>query len=154
MKRSAFAEQRTSLAIRRTPASGYTLIEIMLTLAIIAVLLSAGIYYATGNLDFAKEQRVIADVQSLTTQLRTYEAQNLFLPTTEQGLRALVEKPATEPVPPRWRQLMEKPPIDPWGMPYQYRNPGKHNPTKFDIFSMGPDRVESEDDIGNWEPKS
>lgn len=125
----------------------------MLTLAIIAVLLGAGIYYLTGNLDIAKEQRVEADLQTITTQLKTYEMQSLFLPTTEQGLQALVTKPTTEPVAKRWRQLMEKLPIDPWGKPYLYRNPGKRNPEKFDLFSTGPDRVESDDDIGNWESK-
>ena len=132
---------------------GYTLIEIMLTLAIIAVLLGAGIYYLTGNLDVAKEQRVAADLQTITTQLKTYEMQNLFLPTTEQGLQALVTQPTTEPVPKRWRQLMEKTPEDPWGKPYVYRIPGKHRPSGFDLFSLGPDRVESDDDIGNWESK-
>ncbi|MBI4024408.1 MAG: type II secretion system major pseudopilin GspG [Verrucomicrobia bacterium] len=131
--------------------SGYTLIEIMLVLAIIAVLLGSGIYYLAGNLDIAKERRVEADLTTITTQLKTYEMQNLFLPTTEQGLNALVTQPTTEPVPKRWRQLLEKVPVDPWGTPYGYRNPGTHNPGKFDLFSLGPDRVESGDDIGNWE---
>ena len=129
----------------------YTLVEIMLVLAIISVLLAAGIYYLAGNLDIAKRRRVEADIQTLTMQLKTYEMENLFLPTTEQGIDALVKRPSSEPVPRRWIQLMEKSPIDPWGMPYQYRYPGKHNPTKFDLFSFGPDRMESADDQGNWE---
>lgn len=131
---------------------GYTLIEIMLVVAIISVLVGAGIYYLTGNLDIAKERRVETDITTITTQLKTYEMQNLFLPTTEQGLDALVNRPTREPIPTRWRQLFEKMPIDPWGTPYAYRNPGKHNPTKFDLYSLGADRVESEDDFGNWSP--
>lgn len=131
--------------------AGYTLMEIMLVLAIISVLVGAGIYYLTGSLDVAKEQRVDADIQTLTTQLGTYESQNLFLPTTAQGLQALVTRPGSEPQPKRWKQMMKKTPIDPWGMPYQYKNPGTKNPERFDIYSFGPDRVESGDDIGNWD---
>ncbi len=134
---------------------GYTLLEIMLVLSIIAVLLSAGIYYLVGNLDVAREQRVGADIATITTQLRVYEMQNLTLPTTEQGLDALVERPTSEPVPQHWSKLMErKGLLDPWGMPYQYVYPGKHNPQGFDLFSMGPDRVVSGDDIGNWDTDS
>ncbi len=129
----------------------YTLIEIMLVLAIISVLLGAGIYALVGNLDTGREVRIKADLASITTQLRTYEAQNLILPSNEQGLSALVMKPSSEPIPRRWRQLYEKQPVDPWGNPYQYRYPGKRNPQSFDVYSWGPDRKESEDDLGNWE---
>jgi general secretion pathway protein G len=131
-------------------SAAYTLVEIMLVLAIISVLLAAGIYYLSGNLEIAKEKRVEADIETVTTQLKTYEMQNMFMPTTEQGLAALVTSPSSEPRPRRWRQLMEQIPQDPWGTPYQYRNPGKHNPQGFDLYSWGPDRRESEDDIGNW----
>ncbi len=134
----------------RHARGAYTLIEIMLVIAIISVLVGAGIYYLTGNLDIAKERRVETDLTTITTQLKTYEMEALSLPTTEQGLDALVHKPSVEPVPSRWHQLFEKMPIDPWGMPYQYRYPGKHNPDKFDLYSFGPDRVESDDDQGNW----
>jgi general secretion pathway protein G len=128
------------------------LIEIMLVLAIISVLVGAGIYYLAGNLDIAKERRVESDIETITTQLKTYEMENLFMPTTEQGLDALVNKPSREPLPERWRQLFEKMPVDPWGMPYQYRNPGKHNTDKFDVYSTGPDRQDgTDDDIGNWQ---
>ena len=132
--------------------AGYTLLEIMLVLSIIAVLLSAGIYYLVGNLDVAREQRVRADLATITTQLKVYEMQNMSLPTTEQGLDALVNRPTSEPAPQHWSKLMEKRGLlDPWGMPYQYQNPGKHNPQGFDLYSMGPDRIQSNDDIGNWD---
>lgn len=132
--------------------SGYTLVEIMLVLSIIAVLLAAGIHYMAGNLDIAKETRVKGDIQTITVQLRTYEMQNLFLPTTEQGLQALVTMPTAEPKPTRWRQLLEKDALmDPWGSQYRYANPGKHNPSGFDLYSIGADRTEgTADDIGNW----
>lgn len=129
---------------------GFSLIEIMLVLGIIAVLLGAVIKLTTGNLDAAKIQRVEADIQTITTQLRTYEMLNLFMPTSEQGLQALVNAPTSEPQPRQWRQLLTELPLDPWGQPYQYRNPGKHNLSGFDLFSLGADKVESAEDIGNW----
>jgi general secretion pathway protein G len=134
----------------RSRARGFTLLEIMLVVGIIAVLMGAAIYKLSGSLDIAKEKRVEADLSALTTQLRTYEMQNMFLPTTEQGLSALVAPPTTDPRPRRWKQLMTELPIDPWGTPYQYRYPGKRNPQSFDLYSLGADKVESDDDIGNW----
>lgn len=131
----------------------FSLIEIMLVLGIIAVLLGAVIKLTTGNLDAAKVQRVESDIQTITTQLRTYEMLNLFMPTSEQGLQALVTTPQSEPQPRQWRQLLTELAVDPWGQAYQYRNPGKHNISGFDLFSFGPDKVESADDIGNWSRK-
>lgn len=129
---------------------GFTLIEIMLVVGIITVLLGGAIYYMSGNIETAREERVRADLVAITTQLKTYEMQNLRLPTSEQGLEALVSEPQTDPLPRRWRQLMKEVPLDPWGEPYQYAEPGEYNPDSFDLYSKGPDRVESEDDIGNW----
>jgi len=133
--------------------AGYTLFEIMLVLGIIAVLVGSAIYLLVGNLDVAKESRVDADIQSISTQLRVYEMQNLRPPTTEQGLQALVTRPGGDPPPRRWRQLMSKIPVDPWGVAYKYYWPGKKNAQGFDLFSCGPDRQEgTQDDIGN-EPR-
>lgn len=127
--------------------AGYTLFEIMLVLGIIAVLVGSAIYLLAGNLDVAKEQRVDADIQAIKTQLRVYEMQNFSMPTTSQGLEALVNKPSTEPLPRKWRQLMESVPLDPWGNPYQYENPGRKDPGKFDLYSLGPDGKPTEDDL-------
>lgn len=131
--------------------AGYTLIEIMLVLAIIGVLVASAIHLLTGNLLVAQLQTAKGDIQQITTQLQTYEMQNLALPTTDQGLQALVTRPTIEPVPERWVQMLKKPPIDPWGNPYQYQCPGKHNPQSFDLYSWGPDKKESADDVGNWD---
>jgi general secretion pathway protein G len=141
--------------ISHNPRSrGFTLIEIMLVVGIITVITGAAIYLMAGNVDFAKEQRVYTDIQSISTQLKLYEIQNYSPPTTNQGIKALVDKPTSPPVPPRWRQLMTNMPLDPWGSPYQYRYPGTKNPKGFDLYSFGPDRKESEDDIGNWKNPS
>ncbi|MEI6350155.1 MAG: type II secretion system major pseudopilin GspG [Verrucomicrobiota bacterium] len=130
--------------------AGYTLLEIMLVLGIIAILVSSGIYLLSGNIDVAKETRVDGDLKTISTQLKTYEMSNYALPTTEQGIAALVEPPSAPPEPRRWKKLLEELPTDPWGHPYQYRCPGAKNPTSFDIFSLGPDGIESADDLGNW----
>jgi general secretion pathway protein G len=93
------------------------------------------------------------DIGAVESALRMYQIDAGFLPTTEQGLRALVEQPTTQPVPRRWKpQLKDKEMImDPWGNPYQYRRPGLKNADGFDIWSFGKDGIESADDIGNWE---
>jgi general secretion pathway protein G len=129
----------------RNHTAGYTLFEIMLVLGIIAVLVGSAIYMLVGNIDVAKEQRVDSDIEAISMQLRTYEMLNYRMPTTEQGLKALVDKPSTEPVPRRWKQLMKSVPLDPWGKEYVYRNPGKNGQT-FDLYSLGADGKESGDD--------
>jgi general secretion pathway protein G len=131
----------------RFSQSGYTLFEIMLVLGIIAVLVGSAIYMLVGNIDVAKEQRVDSDIEAISMQLRTYEMLNYRMPTTEQGLKALVNQPTTEPRPRRWKQLMKTVPIDPCGNEYVYRIPGKGG-AAFDIYSLGPDGKESDDDAG------
>lgn len=133
--------------LRRRRHSGYTLFEIMLVLGIISVLVGSAIYLLVGQIDIAKEQRVEADFQAIVVPLKTYEMRNFVFPTTDQGLEALVKKPTTEPIPRKWSQQMQAVPLDPWGSPYQYRYPGVKNPNSFDLFSLGPDRKESDDDI-------
>ena len=133
---------------RRFHEAGYTLFEIMLVLGIIAVLVGSANYLLVGNIDVAKDQRVNSDIEAISMQLRTYEMLNYRMPTTEQGLKALVSQPSTEPRPRKWKQLMKSVPLDPWGAEYVYRNPGKKNSGGFDLYSLGPDGKESDDDIG------
>jgi general secretion pathway protein G len=137
----------SNLRKTRFSQSGYTLFEIMLVLGIIAVLVGSAIYMLVGNIDVAKEQRVDSDVEAISMQLRTYEMLNYRMPSTEQGLKALVNQPTTGPRPRRWKQLMKTVPIDPWGNEYVYRNPGKGG-AAFEIYSLGPDGKESDDDAG------
>jgi general secretion pathway protein G len=127
--------------------AGYTLIEIMTVLMIIAVLVGSVVYLLVGNVDVARTSRVDADFQAIATQLRTYEMMNMRMPSS---LEALVKKPGGADAPRRWVQLLERIPLDPWGEPYQYSNPGKLNPRGFDLVSKGPDRqLGTEDDITN-----
>lgn len=134
----------------RAPAhlpAGYTLFEIMLVLGIIAILVGSAIYLLVGNVDTAREQRVDADIQAISTQLQVYEMMNFTYPSTQQGLEALVTRPTTEPLPQRWRRLLESVPLDPWGTPYQYAYPGRLNADGYDLYSLGPDRRESDQNL-------
>ncbi len=132
---------------------GFSMIEIMLVVMIITVLMGSAVYFMSNNLDVARVKTAEGDIKQISTQLKLYETLNMSLPTSEQGIAALVTKPTTRPIPARWQQLMSEVPLDPWGVPYQYRNPGRRNPNSFDLYSKGPDRTEgTEDDIGNWKP--
>jgi general secretion pathway protein G len=74
----------------------FTLIEIVITLTIIAILASGSIYLLKGQIDSAKDTRVDSDLQAIGLALQSYESRALRKPTTEQGLKALVEKPTIE----------------------------------------------------------
>src|SRR4029077_14814485 len=123
-----------------------------LVVMIIALLAGSAIYLMRGNVDQAKYVRSETDIQNIMTQLQLYEVQNGTMPSTEQGLMALVVRPSGEPQPRKWRQLLPEVPLDPWGTPYQLRNPGTMSRKDgYDVFSAGKDKkIGTEDDIGNW----
>jgi general secretion pathway protein G len=135
---------------------GFTLLEIMLVVMIIALLAASAIYMLGGNLGYAQDVRVRADIESISGQLKLYQSMNGFLPTTEQGLQALVTRTDSDPKPTQWRQLLTKIPLDPWQNPYVYENPGKHNQDSFDVYTMGPHGKAGTDAdfIGNWDTTS
>jgi len=130
--------------------SAFTLLEIMLVVTIIGLLLGAAIVGFRGNVEYSRRVRVQGDIQGISTELKLYESMNGFCPTTEQGLKALVMQPDTDPRPTRWMQLFDKPPKDPWQNDYIYRCPGIKNPNGYDLFSAGPDRLPdtADDDWG------
>jgi general secretion pathway protein G len=144
----------TTLTSQRKRNAGFTLVELVLVITIISILVGGGIYYMMGNVDVAKEVKAETDIKALSTQLQVYESRNLTPPTTEQGLQALVQRPTSEPVPEKWTQLMEEVLKDPWGKQYQYKQPAERSKKGYDLYSLGPDGVESEDDIGNWKRAS
>jgi general secretion pathway protein G len=133
--------------VLRSRASGYTLMEIMLVVAIIAVIAGGVIVKMTGALDVAKIQRTEQDINNIYSALKLYEARNYQMPDQSQGLEALVTPPTTGTKPSNWLKLMDSVPTDPWNTPYQYRNPGKRDPSGVDVFSFGPDRKEGPNNI-------
>jgi general secretion pathway protein G len=134
---------------------GFTLMEMLIVLTIIGLLMGMVIYHLSGVSEMAQGEKVDSDLLSFKELLAAYQLESGSLPTTEQGLKALWEKPTAEPVPDRWKAMLEGETKDPWGRSYQYRNPGKHNPDRYDVFSMGPDGLpDTDDDIGNWKKTS
>jgi general secretion pathway protein G len=124
----------------REKQQGFTLLEIMLVVTIIALLLGAAIYKLGGNVEYSRHVRVAADIQGINTQLKLYESMNGFFPTTDQGLQALVIQSDTDPKPTRWYQLYKDMPKDPWQNNYIYICPGIKNPNSYDLYSAGPSR--------------
>jgi general secretion pathway protein G len=132
---------------------GFTLIELMVVLVIIGVLAALIVPNVLDRADDARVTAARTDIANLMQALKLYRLDNQRYPTTEQGLQALVKKPATGPIPPNWRPYLDKLPADPWGRPYQYLNPGLHG--EVDVFSYGADGQsggEGKDaDIGSWQ---
>ena len=96
----------------------------------------------------AKVNRVESDIEAIAMQLNIYKMLNYRLPTTEQGLAALLNEPTVEPKPRRWKRLMVNKPTDPWGSDYVYKTPSKDGSKAFVLYSLGPDKKEGSDDIG------
>lgn len=139
----------------RRRRGGFTLVEVLLVLVILVILVSlvVGGYTAAqkkANLNAAKTQ-----IGLFETPLDMYYMDTNAYPTSEQGLEALLEPPADLRNPKKWGPdpyLKKRVPLDPWGDPYQYECPGRHNPNSYDIWSLGPDGAEGTvDDVGNWE---
>lgn len=131
---------------------GFTLIEILLVVIIIAAISAMVIPRFVGRSDQAKVAVAKSDIDAhLATALKLYELDNGNFPTTNQGLKALVTKPSSTPIPKNWSgPYIERSPNDPWGNPYIYTSPGTHR-LDFDLYSKGKDESSEEDDIVNWE---
>lgn len=131
---------------------GFTMVEIMLVVIIIAALAAMVVPRFSGRSEQAKISIARSDIgANLATPLKLYEMDNGFFPSTGQGLDALKKNPGSSPVPKNWNgPYIEKDPIDPWGNPYVYESPGKHR-SDYDLYSKGKDLESEEDDIVNWE---
>jgi len=141
--------QMTKTSSRQRNQKGFTLLEVMVVVVIIAVMAAAVGPAILGNLEKANFERAAVDIKTISTSLELYKAENYSYPSTDQGLEALVNKPGGDPEAKNWRQYIKKTPVDPWGEPYKYLSPGVRGDV--DIYSFGPDKVQSDDDIGNWD---
>ena len=134
--------------------AGFTLIELMLVIVIIGTLAALVVPQFTGRAEQARKTAATADIMSnLPLALDLYELDNGTFPSSEQGLKALTEKPTMVPLPKNWSgPYIKKKPVDPWANPYEYVFPGTHNKDDFDLYSLGKDGAEGgNDDITNWE---
>jgi general secretion pathway protein G len=153
MHRPILSSFRHEAAQRRARSAGFTLIEIMAVVVIMGMLMAT---LAVGiNSQIKKAQLTNAKNQILRIEqaLEFYQLDNARFPNADQGLQALVTRPTAPPEPRSYNPagyIKAEALVDPWDQPFQYRIPGDHNPQSFDIWSLGPDGVESGDDIANW----
>ncbi|MCS7307898.1 MAG: type II secretion system major pseudopilin GspG, partial [Aquificaceae bacterium] len=103
---------------------GFTLIELLVVVIILGIIAAIVVPRITGRVDEAKVEATKVQLKAIRDALEQYKLDNDFYPTTEQGLKALVEKPTTPPTPQRWRQYMDKVPKDAWDRELLYMSPG------------------------------
>lgn len=133
---------------------GFSLLELMVVVVILSILALVIVPRVIDRPDQARVARVHSDLATLESAVNLYKLDNLRYPTTEQGLEALVTRPASEPAPRNWAQggYIDRLPTDPWGNDYMYLSPGVHG--EFDIFSFGADGQQGGEganaDIGTW----
>ncbi|WP_088331192.1 type II secretion system major pseudopilin GspG [Lacimicrobium sp. SS2-24] len=138
-------------ACRSNKQSGFTLIEVMVVLLIIGMMAAFVAPAILGNQESAELKKAAIDIQQLESAIQMYRVRTGMLPTTEQGLDALVNAPTIEPMPRNYPAdgIIQRLPQDPWGNDYYLLSPGEMG--TFDVFSAGPDRqTGTDDDIGNW----
>ena len=134
---------------------GFTLLEVVVVVAILAILAAVVVPQFLDRPGEARQVRAKQDIAAVVTALNLYRLDNYRYPSTDQGLEALVNKPAGSPPADNWRSggYLQRLPVDPWGQPYRYLNPGRHGDV--DVYSLGADARaggEGEDaDVGNWD---
>lgn len=136
---------------------GFTLLEIMVVLAILGLLATLAINKLGSQFDNAKiDTAKLFVTTTIKVPLFSYKMSIGDYPSTQEGLQALVTPPSNKAD--RWRgPYIEggKVPQDPWNEPYHYAFPGTHNKDGYDVWSAGPDHQSgSDDDIGNWDAPS
>lgn len=138
---------------------GFTLIELLVVIVILSILATFVGSKIMSKPEEARRTQAKIQIEALENALKMYKLDSGEFPSTEQGLKALVEKPAVGNVPRSWREGgyldKNKVPKDPWKNEFVYLSPGIRNPDGFDLFSYGADGKaggEGNDaDIGNWD---
>ena len=141
-------KRRRSLSNKR----GFTLIEIMLVIGLMVLLVGLVVTNVDNLFGTNQAELVRFKVkESFKTPLTSYRIHMGSFPSTQQGLKALAVRPEGDGG--RWRGPYiegEENLKDPWGRDLQYRYPGTHNTSSYDLYSLGPDGTESGDDITDW----
>jgi len=138
----------------RRMSRGFTLIEVMVVVVILGILAAIVVPKVMDRPDTARITKAKQDIRAMESALNLYRLDNYVYPSTDQGLMALVERPAGSPEARNWKTggYLDRVPKDPWGNEYQFLNPGAHG--EIDIFSLGADgRPGGEGvaaDIGSW----
>ncbi|MEX0607059.1 MAG: type II secretion system major pseudopilin GspG [Halofilum sp. (in: g-proteobacteria)] len=137
----------------RRSSAGFTLIEVMVVVAILAILAAVVVPRVMDEPAKARTAKVEQDIRAIESALDLYKLDNFNYPTTDQGLEALVSKPGgTDLRNYKDGGYLRELPVDPWGNQYQYMSPGQHG--EVDVFSLGADGAPGGDgnnaDVGNW----
>ena len=135
---------------------GFTLIEVMVVVVILAVLATLVVPKIIDRPDEARRVKAKQDIAALEGAPKLYKLDNYVYPSQDQGLEALVTEPTGDPVPKNWMGYQDRLPKDPWGNPYVYNNPSQTKGSGYvDIVSLGADGVEGGEaaaaDISNWD---
>lgn len=133
---------------RARMARGFSLLEMVIVLGIIALILGAAITFSGGLKGAASDTAARAKIREISSKLEAYKLSTGQYPTEQQGLQALVDEPT--PVPRRWKQQFRKLPKDPWGADYVYKYPGTKDKRTFELISVGEDgELNTKDDISS-----
>jgi general secretion pathway protein G len=132
---------------------GFTLMEIMIVVAVIGILAATIVPQFIGTSFDAKVSAAKGDIATLESAVERFYVHMDRYPTVDEGLRVLAEAPASDPA--KWRgPYIKQLRTDPWGEAYQYRIPGVHHTSSFDLWSRGADKNDGGEgqaaDIGNW----
>ncbi len=139
----------------RLPQHGFTLIEVMVVVAILAILATVVVTNISGEPGKARVAKAKQDIRAIESALELYKLDNFNYPTTDQGLQALVEPPATDPPAANWKDggYLKRLPKDPWQREYLFLSPGEYGAV--DIYTLGRDGVSGGEgfdaDIGNFD---
>ena len=138
--------------VRTTPSRsrGFSLLEMVIVLGIIALILATAVGLSTGFMELARIKTTKAQISHVKTKLMGYQLLAGHYPSEQQGLRALVERPGTAPVPRSWQRFLDRVPLDGWKRDFEYRYPGTRRQAEPEVISRGGDgELGSDDDLSS-----